>query len=226
MFGRLATRGCKTNLFHNVGLFLPGADPLVIAKATPVVLSHDEFFKLLAALSSMQIGDAQVIPGITRLKERAVFFYKLTGAVPIGVIDVTFDALAELPLDKLLVDAEGRFDAESELPIAQHRLLATAPLVKGVFANRFKVQLVDELVITNGKRTRKYGVRYANSQSMYEFRHGLQHEAATSESFFSFSISSDDGRTAVSWVNVYPTPTQLPHRRLAVLRRQRPETEK
>lgn len=222
MFEHLADHGgCQTSLLYNIGLFLPGLDPLALStRSKPLVLSSEDFYKLVHSLATMEIGHRPLLPNATRLRERALFLYKLTSAVPVGIIHLVFDCLPELPFDELVVDSEGRFAARSRLSFEQHRILATAPLVDAVIARKFELLFLDELIVSNLDEPPKYHIRLPNNESA-RYRNGLRHAAETKGDFFPYAVLSSSKECAVSWVDVVSPPARLADRRFVLFRKPR-----
>lgn len=223
LFGLLADPGRqKTPFLYEAGFFFGRPDPLALASKVSVpVLSPADFLELLRAFKSMKVGSGVDLPSPERALAYAQATYKLTGLLPLAVIDLAFEQLDRLDAKKLGLGPTGRLVRLKRLDYRAERLFVAAPLIEAVPARVFGIVVDPKLVFSDRNIAESLRLR-TNSTDEMAVRPGtpLTLRVGPKDAFAALAVSETrSGRRAVSWISLQGPSAPIPSKSGVVLRR-------
>jgi len=156
IFGQLAPNSAQASFFYDQGILDSASAALFSNDSSWTYLDTNQFFRFLTVLRSMRINNRVSVPGATAFQDHANQVYKLSGLVPIGIVDVAVYMLDSLTGDSLGVTRQGRLLAKGRPKYRRKQVFVAAPLLQGVPANQVRLFLDTTFMIRTDSRKPSY----------------------------------------------------------------------
>ena len=159
LFGDLVSDAdLPSGFFYNQGFFLPGCDPADFPASRENVISPALFYKLLCSLRTMERG-GRVVPEAAALRDYARSVFAGTNAVPIGIIDIEYQALEDIDFERVFLAEGARFCHMGRAECATYRLFVAAPLFEAIESSDVSFVHTARTTIDRRQKGARYGLQ-------------------------------------------------------------------